>query len=353
MRTFFFYFNISVLKANNLYHCPSFFRQHFMLRRYLIGLLLVAIGMGWAKDAIAQDPQFTQFYANPLYLNPAFAGAKRCPRVNMNYRNQWPAISGTFVTYNASFDMNIDALHGGIGGYFMADRAGEGTLNTFEGALMYSYHLNITRKFSLRFGAQASVMQRSIDWSRLTFGDMIDPRYGFIYETNEVQPNTSKIFADFSAGFVGYTDWFYFGFAAHHLTQPDEGFAGVSKLPIKWTGHAGVNITFGKSKVRPWVLSPNILYQHQQDFQQLNYGFYLSKSGVVGGLWFRQSFSNPDAFIFLLGYQQGAFKFGYSYDVTVSSLSNATAGSHELSLGLQFQCRKPKKKFRAINCPSF
>jgi type IX secretion system PorP/SprF family membrane protein len=121
MQTFFFYFISSVLKANNLYHCPSFFRQHFMLRRYLIGLLLVAIGMGWAKDAIAQDPQFTQFYANPLYLNPAFAGAKRCPRVNMNYRNQWPAISGTFVTYNASFDMHIDALHGGIGGYFMAD----------------------------------------------------------------------------------------------------------------------------------------------------------------------------------------------------------------------------------------
>ena len=335
------------------YHCPSIFRNLYMVKRYIIALLVLVSGLFGANETSAQDPQFTQFYANPLYLNPAFAGAKRCPRVNMNYRNQWPAISGTFVTYSASFDMNIDKLHGGIGAYFMADRAGEGTLNTFEGALMYAYHLNVTRKFSLRFGAQAAVIQRSIDWSRLTFGDMIDPRYGFIYQTAEVQPNESRIFADFSAGFVGYTEWIYFGFAAHHLTMPDEGFAGVSKLPIKFTGHAGGNITFGKRAVRPWVLSPNLLYQHQQDFQQLNYGFYLSKMGVVGGLWFRQSFTNPDAFIFLLGYQTGAFKFGYSYDVTVSALSNATAGSHELSLGLQFQCRQPKKKFRAISCPSF
>ena len=273
----------------------------------------------------------------------------------MNYRNQWPAISGTFVTYSASFDVDVNALHGGLGGYFMADRAGEGTLNSFEGSLIYAYRMNVTRKFSLRVGAQATVVQRSIDWEKLTFGDMIDPRYGFVYPTQEIEPNTNKVFADFSAGIIGYTENFFVGFSASHLTQPDEGFNGISKLPLKLTGHAGVNIYFGKRReqAKKWNLSPNILYQQQQDFQQLNYGFYLSKGFIVGGLWFRQSFNNPDAFIALIGFQQGAFKFGYSYDLTVSSLTNSTAGSHEFSLGLQFGCKKPKKKFRAIDCPSF
>ena len=50
-------------------------------------------------DVSGQDPEFTQFYANPLYLNPAFAGTARCSRVNLNYRNQWPGIYGTLMQY--------------------------------------------------------------------------------------------------------------------------------------------------------------------------------------------------------------------------------------------------------------
>ena len=53
------------------------------------------------KKAHAQDPAFSQFYANPLYLNPAFAGTNDCPRVNLNYRDQWPGIGRTYVTTSA------------------------------------------------------------------------------------------------------------------------------------------------------------------------------------------------------------------------------------------------------------
>ena len=60
-----------------------------------------------------------------------------------------------------------------------------------------------------------------------------------------------------------------------------------------------------------------------------------------------------DAFIALIGLQQGIFKFGYSYDVTVSKLYSTSAGSHELSLGLQLGCHAKKKRFRTIKCPAF
>ena len=63
-----------------------------MARKLLLLLTTLCTTSIW-HDLKAQDPQFTQFYANPLYLNPAFAGTARCPRICMNYRNQWPNLS--------------------------------------------------------------------------------------------------------------------------------------------------------------------------------------------------------------------------------------------------------------------
>ncbi len=321
-----------------------------MKKTLLVALSIFSISLA---DAVAQDPQFTQFYANPLYLNPAFAGAARCPRLIMNYRNQWPAISGTFVTYNASYDQYVDGMHGGLGLQVMNDRAGEGTLNTFSANIMYSYRLDITRKISMNAALQAGYTQKRIDFSKLTFGDMIDPRYGFIYETQEQRFGPTRGFPDFAAGLVVYSERVFGGFAAHHITQPREGFISTAKLPMKLTAHAGVSILFDRRRKDYGSFSPNILWQKQQNFQQLNYGFYVSRGPFVGGLWFRQNFYNADSFIALIGLAMPTFKFGYSYDVTVSKLSNQTAGSHELSFQLQFECRPKKKKFRAISCPSF
>ncbi|MFN5148175.1 MAG: type IX secretion system membrane protein PorP/SprF, partial [Flavobacteriia bacterium] len=65
--------------------------------------------------ANAQDPTFTQFYANPLYLNPALAGSYGCSRFALNYRNEWPALSGNYVTYSASYDQYFKNISGGFG----------------------------------------------------------------------------------------------------------------------------------------------------------------------------------------------------------------------------------------------
>ncbi|MCC7232368.1 MAG: type IX secretion system membrane protein PorP/SprF [Bacteroidia bacterium] len=319
----------------------------YILRRLMLIVLLAA-----SSDAFCQDPEFTQFYANPLYLNPAFAGTARCPRVSINYRDQWPALTGTFVTYSASSDQHVEALGGGLGLLVLNDNAGEGTIKTTNISGMYSYQLNVTREFSVKFGLQGSYFQKSVDWDKLTFGDMIDPRYGYIYETQEVRPNTNKSFWDFSAGILGYSNNIYGGVAVNHLTEPEEYYitaAPGSKLPMKITAHIGAVLPIAGNRDGTTYISPNFLYQKQRDFEQYNIGLYVAKAPLVGGLWYRGS----DSFIALIGLQQGMFKFGYSYDITVSKLAKASAGSHELSVGLQFPCHPKKKRFRTIKCPSF
>ncbi|MFH1321633.1 MAG: type IX secretion system membrane protein PorP/SprF [Bacteroidota bacterium] len=324
-----------------------------MLKRLIFAIIIIS-AISFGNFSFAQDPEFTQFYANPLYLNPAFAGTARCPRMIMNYRNEWPAISGTFVTYAASYDQHVDGLQGGIGVMILNDRAGEGTLNTTTGSLIYSYRLNVNRNFSIKAGFQAGYIQKKLDWEKLTFGDMIDPRYGFIYETKETQVNNSMGNLDLSAGILGFSKEFFGGIAVHHLTQPKEGFivTGAAKLPVKITIHGGAIFPLDETGEESNI-SPNILFQKQQDFQQLNIGIYMNKGPIVGGLWYRQAQKNSDAFIVLIGFQQGMIKFGYSYDITLSKLSNASAGSHEFSFALQFDCRPKKRKFRTISCPSF
>jgi len=313
--------------------------------------LLVGIFVCISINCLAQDPEFTQFYANPLYLNPAFAGSARCPRLALNYRNQWPSLQGTFVTYSASYDQQVDALSGGLGLLAMSDKAGEGTITTNNISAIYAYQLTVNREFSIRFGVQGTYIQKNIDWSKLTFGDQIDPRYGFIYNTNEIQPNTNKGFVDLSAGVLAYSNFVYGGVAVNHLTEPNEAFFAnsTSNLPMKITGHVGAIIPLDDSRDASTYISPNILYQQQQDFRQLNIGLYVAKLPLVGGIWYR----NNDSFILLVGLQQGVFKFGYSYDVTVSKLSNVSGGSHELSMGLQFPCHPKKKRFRPVKCQKF
>ena len=60
----------------------------------------------------AQDPLFTQFFSNALYLNPAMAGRDLSPRVHSTYRNQWPGINKAYVTYNLEYDQFAPDLRG-------------------------------------------------------------------------------------------------------------------------------------------------------------------------------------------------------------------------------------------------
>ncbi|MEC8597419.1 MAG: type IX secretion system membrane protein PorP/SprF [Bacteroidota bacterium] len=323
----------------------------------VLALMLTCIGTLTPETASAQDPEFTQFYSNPVYLNPAFAGAARCPRFVMNYRNQWPAMSGNYVTSAAAYDQHIPSISGGLGFIVMNDRAGRGTLSTSRISGIYSYQQAVSRKFSIKAGFEATYFQKALDWSQLTFGDMIDPRKGFIYETQD-QPRGGKVSqVDFSAGIIGFSKKVYFGFAAHHLNEPNESLVvGVSRLPMKLTAHFGALLPLdGDSKYASAFISPNVLYRRQGEFQQMNFGAYVSKGPIVGGIWYRGILGTQyrDAFIVTLGIQSDVIKFGYSYDVTVSDLTPATGGSHEVSMSLNFDCRAKRIKFRSPPCPGF
>jgi len=339
------------------------FKAGLMLHRIIIVLTVVTVIL-FSKDGQAQDPEFSQFYANPLYLNPAFAGAVICPRAVVNYRNQWPGLSKSYVTYNASYDQYINKIHGGIGVLLNVDNAGEGILKTTQASLIYAFSLRAAENLYINMAIEGTFYQKSLNWDLLQFGDQIDPQQGFVLPTLETPPNNSSvIFPDFSAGIVfGWKGILHGGFAVNHLTEPNMAFytQNQNKLPMKITGHVGVNINlegggigFAEDNEPKFYIAPNLLYQQQGDFHQLNAGVYIIRLPIVIGTWFRHNFENADAIIVLVGINYKNIRIGYSYDITLSKLKSNTGGAHEVSLAWQFNCIEKKRKLRAINAPGF
>jgi len=313
-------------------------------------LITVLLSVLIALSSTGQDAHFTQFYANPVYLNPALAGLRGCPTVTMNYRNQWPGIKDAYTTYSTSFDKYSEKLKGGVGVNVFHDRSGGGRLMTTAASAVYAYQYQISKKITIKLGGKATYVNKSIDWNRLVFGDMIDAREGIVYGTQQ-QFGEPVHYADFSAGALLYTDYFFGGFAVDHLTEPAEGLLNryATSLPRKYTFHAGANIPLGKMRKMNRAISPNIMITKQNEFTQVNVGMYLRLRELVVGTWYR----NKDSFILLAGIETSKFKFAYSYDVTTSGILQQSMGSHELSYSIFIPCSNKKKKFRTLHCPMF
>ena len=317
-------------------------------------LFFVLCLMTSSISLLAQDPIFTQFYSNPVYLNPAFAGSNKCPRIVSNFRNQWPGFSGDFITTSLTYDQYVDKIKGGLGIILMSDQVAK-TLKSNEASFVYSYHQHLSRKFTLNFGIQGTYISKSIDRSNLTFGDMIHPRRGFVLSTQDVINYAPVDIFDFSAGILGYTDKFYVGFATHHLTEPSFSYISTNNtsfLNRRYTAHAGTEISLNSKSLfseEEKSLSPSVLFIKQGDFQQLNFGLYYRKGNYVLGAWYREG----DSFIVTAGMNTKLLRIGYSYDLTTSQLGVYSGGSHEISIALKLYCAPKKKSLRAMSCPSF
>ena len=326
------------------------------MRRKLVlipTLLFILVQLGFS-----QDPIFSQFYAAPLQLNPAFTGNTYSTNIALNYRNQWPDIPNAYITYAASVDQFSEDLNSGFGLLVLADEAGDGLLKTNKISGLYSYKIQANRELNFKIGTEFTVVQSKLDWDRLVFRDQLDPEFGPIspggtpFPTEEVQPdNLTKTYFDFSAGFLAYSKQFYGGISLKHLITPNEYFYPTNNnlntgLPMRMTIHGGAEfvIVEGNKRRRPTFISPNIMFIKQGDFGQINAGAFGSIGRIFAGAWYRHAFSNPDAAIILVGVREGAFKIGYSYDLTVSGLSNiagGTGGSHEISFIINFE--KPRE----------
>ncbi len=311
-------------------------------------IILIFFSIGFTLNAFAQDPHFTQFFSNPIYLNPAYAGTSGGSRIATNYRNQWPAISGNYVTYSASYDQPINFLSGGVGIHFMSDYAGGATFinNTINAS--YAYNLNLGENLHIRPALSFGYGKKKMDTSKLTtlVYDSINSTYTLA--PLEIENDTKEYF-NIGVGLLVAYKKMSFGFSIDHLNQPDEGFISISKMHRKFTLHCNYQIDLSE-KIK---LTPALVYQQQMKFQQIQPSVLLKVNHFKLGAATRFNFDNFDCIIAMVGYGNNWINIGYSYDLTVSKLTNATGGAHEISAIFMFNHKEKNEKQKIVAFEGF
>jgi type IX secretion system PorP/SprF family membrane protein len=323
---------------------------------YLVGLSFIIL-----TDSFGQDPTFSQFYANALYLSPSFAGATNEYRLAVNYRDQWPAVPGVFNTYSISFDKAMPNFNSGIGVLATYDVAGSGNLSTTNIGLLYSYDFNINKEWHIRPGVEFKFYYLGLDIGKLVFNSQITGSGTSPSVTPPPFDNVADI--DFATSALVYNSRTWAGFTLDHLLTPKMSFYGNdATLPVKFNFYGGTQIlkqTRLRQKTQE-ILSVAVNFQKQGKFYQSDLGLYFYKDPIIFGIWYRGiplvTSQVGDAIIGLIGIKTKQLHIGYSYDFTISNLIGSTGGAHEISLVYEFNnlsLGQLKKRIRAIPCPEF
>jgi len=326
-------------------------------------ITILIAGFVLAQMAKAQDIHFTQFYAVPMYLNPAFAGADRCSKFSLATRNQWLGVDKGYNTYLVSYDAGVTKYSSGLGFLFASDIAGTGGLKTTKFDLNYAYEVLLARKLSLRFGLQAGIQQLKLRQYNLLFGDQVVR--GMSATTLE-NITDGKTIVDMGTGTLLYSENYWLGLSFNHLNRPNESLLGYdSRLPVKFSLHGGIRLRMNNpiKKNQTEYVVPAFNYLRQNKFSQISWGMYYIKNPLNIGLWYRgipftnntqDGYSNNDAISILIALVTPKFHFGYSYDLTLSKLTMASGGAHEVTCYYLICKKKKKSKFtKLLPCPKF
>lgn len=320
------------------------------------------LGVGFAallsSSVIAQDVHFTQYFTSPLTLNPAMTGlVPDDVRFSADMRQQWSTVSSNpYLTGTVSYDMAMlkgklpegDAL--GIGVLGLYDKSGSGGLQNTTVGLSLAYHkaFGRDRLQHISFGFQGYMVQKSIDFSKLTFADQFQSSNPLtLLQTSEQHKSSAISYPDFNAGImysgkISEHGTAYIGYSYYHLTQPVESFMGDNnQIHNRQTAFLGGSFEMNDNT----VLYVSGLYQTQASATEVvggaAVGFIMnpghdneySKNTIfyLGG-WYRYN----DAICPYVGLEWSKMRLGVSYDVNVSSFAPATGGMGAWEISLQY-----------------
>jgi type IX secretion system PorP/SprF family membrane protein len=318
------------------------------------GIVLVTLLSVAAIPALAQQqPQFTHYGLNGMYLNPAYAGIKGQTEINVIGRYQYLSLGNTLGDENGSprtgmvsASIPILAINGGLGAAVYYDQAGVSRVT--NAALSYSQHVKLGRG-KLGIGVQGTFTYLSKGSYR-----PIDQNDPFVPESG------SDHKFDAGAGIWYEAPKFYAGISLNNLLRANYtlqsavrdangniiGYQNTSQFLGENHAYltAGYNIEAASNvTVTPMVLVKAVLpgrYDASSKYNnQHNYSF---EGGVRATLndqfWAGLNYRQDESISGLLGYGFGPdnrYRIGYAFDFIAFNQAARAFSSHEILLSLR------------------
>ncbi len=334
-------------------------------------------------SAEAQDPRFSQYYADPMRVNPALTGVfDGRVRLQAVFREQFSSVVGpqSYRSLAAAYDMRVPVGrfdHLGIGLNFMRDEAGSSNFTRIHGGLGGAYirQLSGGRSVTAHYlvgAAQLGFGQWSFEANRLWYSGQFDPATISVNEGQDSGENfegqENRLHLSLNAGLLWYAllgenAGIYAGAGVYHINNPDIAFANNAFQPLdsRWVAHTGGEVPFNDDL----SFLPAVILMIQGPAKSLTlgaqlkyYGRRLSDLDMKIGIWLHSNESPAgnialESFILSTTLELPKFSMGISYDFTQSAVSLVNNGRGALELFIAYRYLEETGRRYQVSCPSF
>ena len=318
--------------------------------------------------AMSQDPHFSQYFMAPQLINPAMVGSGEGDwRVMCNWRQQWGDAGTPFNTQSLQFEYKllgkgddeknkVNTL--AIGGGLMLDQSMYGGLKSTYGLASIAYHAKLSSTQTMGIGFQGMYGDRTIDYSRLTFGEQFTSG-GF----DQTLPSGESALSNMKSFFSLSSGLFYnfnndninvdLGAAAYNINKPKQTALNdpQEELPTRYVAHAGAAL----------YVSDKLSFNFNGFYQTQALQEYFSLGGALGwdvnpqgtstiflGGWYR----NEDSFYPYLGWLINNVQVGFSYDITTSKQNSGPVNPKSIEFSLVIKQKNDSEKKLGVSCPN-
>jgi type IX secretion system PorP/SprF family membrane protein len=277
-----------------------------------------------------QVPLYSNYMTNVWGFNPAYIGTTEYIELRAIHRTQWVNVEGKPQSTLVGVNGKVGRLPIHVGGTFYSDEMGRISKSGFLGLVSVSQKITERMNFHLGVSAGTNKYKLSEDAFEREISDAVldGARLGtWLPELN-------------LGVYLKQQNGIFLGFSVPQILQKKVFFdknlqqTNPTAIARQYFTMAGYTIKLNENlQLEPTAqvkFSPKTSPQYDFSVRGI-----LKKTYWLGG-----SFRTEDAATAMMGVDFKKWYASYGYDMTVSSLRNSSAGSHEVSVGLRFG--KPK-----------